>query len=104
MEHASKWATPHLDARRQEDSRLAARGVPTVREILRVAASIGQATLGDAARALGIRHRQARPTWEWAVTNGLLACRGVDSETGEVIYAPTEKGRALEPSPGGLAP
>jgi sugar phosphate isomerase/epimerase len=67
--------------------------VLSVREVLDAVAELGEASLQLVCWELNVQEFEARPAFERAIADGLLARRGVDDLLGEVMYALTERGR-----------
>jgi hypothetical protein len=67
--------------------------VLSVRQVLEAVAELGEASLQLVCWELNVQEFEARPAFERAIADGLLARRGVDDLHGEVMYALTERGR-----------
>jgi hypothetical protein len=69
--------------------------VLSVRQILEAVAELEEASLGLVCWELNVHLDEARPAFERAIADGLLARRRVDELDGEVMYALTDAGRRI---------
>jgi hypothetical protein len=67
--------------------------VLSIREVLEAVAELGEASLQLVGWELNVQEFEARPAFERAIADGLLARRGVDELHGEVMYALTDSGQ-----------
>ena len=66
--------------------------VLSVRQVLEAVAELGEASLQLVCWELNVQEFEARPAFERAIADGLLARRGVDELHGEVMHALTDSG------------
>jgi hypothetical protein len=71
--------------------------VLSVRQVLEAVAELQEASLQLVCWELNVQEFEARPAFERAIADGLLARRRVDELHGEVMYALTDSGhRSLD--------
>ena len=67
--------------------------VLSVQQVLEAVAELEEASLELVCWEFNVHVDEARPAFERAIADGLLARRGVDELNGEVMYAVTDAGR-----------